>query len=126
MDFFNKFADTVVKTGKTVGEKAKEITDVTKLRYEIHTKETELAEAYQKIGKKYYDEHKADDVLTEPELFEKIGEAKDRIKELKEQVADAQGDGYCPQCGTRMPQNAQFCPKCGAKKDDIYEEEKED
>ena len=39
MDFFSKLGDSIVNATQEVGEKAKGMTDIAKLQYEMRTKE---------------------------------------------------------------------------------------
>lgn len=47
MDFFSKLGDSIVSATQEVGEKAKGMTDVAKLQYEMRSKEDFLNKQYQ-------------------------------------------------------------------------------
>ena len=58
MDFFSKLGDSIVNATQEVGEKAKGMTDIAKLQYEMRTKEDFMNKQYQEIGKMFYDANK--------------------------------------------------------------------
>ena len=53
MAFFEKLTDAVTNTGAAVGNKAKELTEIAKIKNEITTQERKIKEEYEKIGKLY-------------------------------------------------------------------------
>ena len=53
MDFFSKLGDSIVNATQEVGEKAKGMTDIAKLQYEMRTKEDFMNKQYQEIGKMF-------------------------------------------------------------------------
>lgn len=126
MDFFSKLGDSIVSATQEVGEKAKGITDVAKLQYEMRSKEDFLNKQYQEIGKIFYQENKDAAPEAYTSLFEEVVAAQKRIEEIKEQIAYTKGGKACPKCGAVVSGSAAFCSKCGAKMDeDIFEDEDE-
>ena len=122
MDFFSKLGDSIVSATQEVGEKAKGMTDVAKLQYEMRSKEDFLNKQYQEIGKIFYQENKDAAPEAYTSLFEEVVAAQKRIEEIKEQIAYTKG----PKCGAVVSGSAAFCSKCGAKMDeDIFEDEDE-
>lgn len=57
MDFFDHLNDTVVNVGKEVGQKAKDVTGVTKLRCQLSKKQNDLGKKYMALGKEVYKAH---------------------------------------------------------------------
>ena len=118
MDFFSKLGDSIVSATQEVGEKAKGMTDVAKLQYEMRSKEDFLNKQYQE------NKDAAPEAYTS--LFEEVVAAQKRIEEIKEQIAYTKGGKACPKCGAVVSGSAAFCSKCGAKMDeDIFEDEDE-
>lgn len=110
-DFFGKLGDKIVSGGKAVGDKAKELSDATKIQIDIRKNEDILTEEFAKIGKKYYEEHKDSD----PTEFQTIAATERQIAHLKQQLRDIRGTKVCPACGAENDDDAGFCKKCGAK-----------
>ena len=87
MEFFDQFSDTLISTGKMVGEKAKDIADVTKLSYQIRALAQEIHEKYQELGKVLYEANEAGEELPdESDVFEVIREKKEEVDELRAQI----------------------------------------
>lgn len=114
MAFFEKLGDTLVKAGKDVTEKTKEISGTTKLKMDIRSKEEFLEKQYALIGRKCYEEHKNDDVLPFEECSV-IEEALQSIADMKAQLLEIRGAKVCPNCGEEVPEGSAFCANCGTK-----------
>lgn len=126
MEFFNKLGDTIVNATQEVGEKAKGMTDVAKLQYEMKTKEDFINKQYQEIGKLYYQNNRVSASEEYKELFDEVDAAQTRISEIKDKIAFMKGGKTCPKCGVIVESKAAFCSSCGAKmEEDIFEEEDE-
>ncbi len=121
MEIFDKVSDTIVSVSKDAAQKAKDLSDLARIRMDIRAKEDYINKQYQEMGKAYYEEHKDD---SEP-VYEQIVLVKDAeevLEELKQQLGQIKGVQRCPQCGKDMPLDADYCSKCGAKLN-IFEEE---
>lgn len=117
MDIFDKINDTIISASKEVGQKAKDVSDIVKLQYELREKESALSEKYEELGKAYYEERKDEEEMAE------IRDLISGVAELKEQIMDLKGAKACPSCGAKVSDNAAFCSACGAKLNDMFEEE---
>lgn len=122
MDFFSKLGETISATGKDVSKKAKDLTGLAKLNFDIRAKEDYVLKQYEEVGRQYYQLHKDDN---EP-VFEEISlikSALDEIEFLRAEIAELKGLKKCPSCGMVMDLDAVFCNKCGTKCDSDVEEE---
>ena len=121
MEFIDKIGDTLVSVSKDATQKAKDISELAKLRIDIRSKKDHINKLYQEMGKAYYEEHKNEE---EPDYDQivLIKEAEEALAELKKQVGQLKGMQRCPKCGQDMPLDADYCSKCGEKLD-IFEEE---
>ena len=125
MEFFDKLSETIVSAGKDVGQKAKDVSGIAKLKMDIRSKEDFVEKQYAELGKAYYEKHKdeesaeGEEKTPEQEHFFLITEALER---MRAEVFKLQGAVECPKCGAKMPQGAAFCSSCGTKMDDIFEE----
>ncbi len=117
MDFFDKLNDTIVETGKNLGQKAKETSDIAKLSYDIRSLESKVRENYRKLGKAYYEEYHVDEDAEFEEYMDAIRDLKGQISNLEKQIQIIKGTTICPNCGEALPKNAVFCLKCGEKID---------
>ncbi len=114
MGFFDKLGDSIVSVSKDVGQKAKDVSGITKLKLDIRMKQDYLKEQYAYLGKAYYEAHKNEDV-SEKHRFEKISEALDEINRMELQILELKKARKCPNCGTEVSDTAEFCSNCGAK-----------
>lgn len=122
MDFFDKLGETLVSAGKDVSQRARDVSDIAKLKLDIKLKEDYVEKQYAALGASYYEKHKDEAECDEAEQFFLIGEALGEIARMKAEVLRIKGAAECPKCGANMPDGAMFCSSCGAKMDDIYEE----
>ena len=123
MDFFDKLGESLVSAGKDVSQKAKDVSEIAKLKIDIKAKEDYVDRQYRELGAAYYEKHRNEEECEEAEQFFLISVALDEIERMKAEVLRIQGAAICPNCGLKMPEGAAFCSSCGAKMNDgIYEE----
>ena len=111
---YNKLKNNIVAAGKDVGAKAKEATNVAKIKMDICSKEDYLEKQYAELGKAYYAAHKDDEEVAEPACFKNIHDALAELDALNEELMDVQGSVICKNCGTKQSDEAKFCKNCGA------------
>ena len=118
MDFLYKLGDTITEAGNAATEKAKEVSEVTKLKCKIRKDETAIRDAYAKMGKAVYQciKEKKEYPAFEKEI-EIIEAAEADIKLCKEYISCIKGVDICPECGEEVEKNSTFCRYCGAKMD---------
>jgi len=116
-DFFDKMQNGLFNAGKTVSDKAKNISDLTKTKYNKNNKENELKEKYAELGMRFYEEKREEHDPAFKEDFDKIEVLKKEIAELSEEEANLLGEKVCNKCGTRNKADAKFCTGCGEKLD---------
>lgn len=114
-EIFNKIGKTISDTGKVVGEKTKQVTDLAKLNFKIGTLEQSLINSYIELGKEYYEENKENPSEGTAETVAEITVALSTVAELKAQINAIRGVIECQACGAECPLEDDFCGKCGAK-----------
>ena len=115
MAFWEKVGGNISNTGKSVAAKAKEMATVSNLHGQIATQEEILNRAYLDIGKRYYEMNSETPDEEYLELFTKIKEANQKIEELNQEILQAKGIQYCPNCNAEISLEAAFCVNCGTK-----------
>ncbi len=118
MGLFDEISDSIVNTTKDLGKIAQNAGDMTKLQYDKKVKEGELSKLYEKLGKKYYEEHKDEDL----ELVKEIKAVNLRLKEISDDIMALKGGKACRNCGALVKNGSMYCSACGEKIDDIFEE----
>ena len=128
MELFDKLGDTIVSVSKDATQKAKDISDLARIRMEICSKQDYLNKLFLEIGKIYYDAHKDDEEKEFKEQMLLIKDVQEVLEELNQQSGQIKGMVKCIACGKEMPMDADFCSKCGTKlvKPEPEKEEKED
>jgi ribosomal protein L40E len=123
MEFFDKIGEAVISAGKDVGQKARDVSGVAKLKLDIKSKQDYVQKQYAILGETYYQNHKDEEDSEYTEQFYLIKEALEEVERMKAEVLRMQGASACPKCGATMPEGAVFCSSCGTKLNDIYEED---
>jgi len=122
MSAWDDLKGSLFAAGRDVSQKAKEVSEVAKLKMDIHTKEDFVEKQYAILGRAYYEANKDNASEKDVEQFAVITEAIEEIKRMNQQVLDIQGVVQCPNCGKKVPADNSFCSDCGAKLDDIIVE----
>ncbi len=125
MSAWEEFKDSVYTAGKDISQKAKDVSEVARLKLDIRSKQDFAEKQYAILGTAYYAGHKDEENLSEAdaEQFRVITEALEEITRMKQEICRLQGAVECPKCGCKMQADAVFCSSCGAKLDDIFEED---
>ena len=112
MAFFEKIGGAITSGVGATANKAKDITDQSKLSSEINSKKKEVKEIYTSIGKLYVEG------ADEAKLLELKNNALELIKvidALEEKYNDAKGLKKCELCGEVIDNASVFCAHCGGK-----------
>ena len=113
MEFFDKLSESLVSAGKDVSQKAKDVSEIAKLKLDIKSKEDYVQKQYEELGRSYYEKHKDEEEGEDAEQFFLIREAVEEIERMKAEVLRIQGSAECPKCGAKMPEGAVYCSNCG-------------
>ena len=119
MSAWDDLKGTLFAAGRDVSQKAKEVSEVAKLKMDIHTKEDFVEKQFATLGRAYYEANKDNASEKDAAQFAVIAEAMEEIKRMNQQVMDIQGVLQCPNCGKKVPAGNAFCSDCGAKMDEI-------
>ena len=125
MELFDKLGDTIISVSKDATQRAKDLSELARLRMEIRAKQDYLNKLYLEIGKIYYDAHKDEEKEFKEQML-LIKDALEVLDELKQQLGQIKGTVKCTACGQDMPIEADFCSKCGTKLVKPKKEEEED
>jgi RNA polymerase subunit RPABC4/transcription elongation factor Spt4 len=117
MDFFTDLGNKITSTGKTVADKAKDLTELTRLNARVVSEEGKLSKAYCEIGKLYYAQSKGELDGPYEEYAAAASASLSEITALKEQIKNLKGVRVCVQCGREIGKNDLYCSSCGARND---------
>lgn len=115
MAFFDGISKKISQTSQDVVKKTKNFADSTKLSNMISEEERIIQDLYRRIGEQYFQLHQDDAEEALASLVGEIVQAKERIGQYNQQIAQINGIQKCPSCGADVPDNALFCNSCGAR-----------
>jgi hypothetical protein len=118
MGLLDELSDSIANTTKDLGKMAQNAGDMTKLQYDKKVKENELTKLFEKLGRKYYEEQKDEDL----EEIKEIRACELRLQEINNDIMALKGGKACPKCGALVKNGSRYCSACGEKIDDIFEE----
>lgn len=117
MGFFEDAVLTVKKAGKTVGEKATEVYDVSKKKVGTAEIKNKIKAAYADMGMLIYDAKK-NNVNNDEKIAPYIALVDDlnlQLKKLQEEIDQIKNVVTCENCEAVNSLSSEFCSKCGAK-----------
>jgi rRNA maturation endonuclease Nob1 len=115
MDFFNKISDTISSTSKDVAQKAKNLTEITKLNSEIKNADKKINDAMLAIGYAYYTKFSTEENCDYKDFILIINKNKEQVQSLQRQISNIKRLNVCKNCGASIIKDSKFCASCGAK-----------
>ncbi len=114
------FEDVIINAKSfvgTVGKKAGEVVDSSKLKLAAADLRSEINRKYQILGRLSFEEMSIGKDFSKPkkELFDQIGELKTNLDSLNDMIASAAQKIKCDSCGCYNVKGAIFCNNCGEK-----------
>ena len=119
MGTWDDLKGSLFAAGRDVSQKAKEVSEIAKIKMDIRTKEDFVEKQFALLGRAYYEANKEAAKADEVEQFAIIKEAVDEIARLEQQLLDIQGVVLCPNCGKKSPIGTCFCSDCGTKLEEV-------
>ena len=124
MSAWDNLKGSLFAAGRDMSQKAKEVSEVAKLKMDIHTKEAFVEKQFASLGRAYFELNKDNASEAEEEQFNVIREALEEIERMNQQVLDIQGVVQCPNCGKKVAADNSFCSDCGTKLEEVIVEGK--
>lgn len=115
MSIIDKLSSGVSEAGSTISQKAKGISEQTKLSGEISKNKARREEDIRKLGEACYQAYKAGEELSDAELFHEIELVDGILEKLTESLCQLKGIVICEKCGTEVMKGSAFCPSCGTQ-----------
>lgn len=114
MAFLDNLGKRASETTAKAMQKAKEMSDISKLNSMISDEETKINNVYYQIGKLYATMHINDYEEEFCGMIATLGEADAKIRNYRQQIQDIKGVVRCLQCGAEVQLGVAFCSSCGA------------
>jgi NADH pyrophosphatase NudC (nudix superfamily) len=113
--WYMAFLDDVKRIGKNIGDKGKDVIEITKLNAQIASEKDKIKDLYAKIGEEVYKSYSAGVASANDEICAQIKNIETVINELTQKVLDLKNASKCPNCCEEVTKETRFCPKCGTK-----------
>ena len=115
MAFFDEMKNKLAATSQSAVQKAKDLTETTRLNSQVNETEKEISALYRQLGFVIYQAHRDDPIPEGAELIARIGELHGKVEELKAQIQNINRASHCPTCGAKISKGMVFCTSCGSK-----------
>jgi len=114
MPLFDEIGKRIAQTSQSAAQKAKDLAETAKLNGMISEEQKSINNAFQQIGKAYYEAYGGNpDQLFAP-LIAGINDSKVKIVTYSDQIKQIKGIVNCQKCGGEVPYGAPFCSSCGS------------
>lgn len=113
MSIIDKLSSGVTEAGNTISQKAKGISEQTKLSGEISKNKARRDESIRKLGEVYYQARIKNEEPDAEELIHEIEQVDGILDKLTESLNQLKGIVICENCGTEIEKGNAFCPSCG-------------
>lgn len=110
-------------------QKAKDLSEITKLNMAVSESETKINEIYSEIGYKVYCAYRENPLEEVKEEIGQIRELEEAMEACKLQIQAINAMNSCSRCGAKIKPEMMFCSSCGMKlqseEQETVEEEQE-
>lgn len=116
-DFFGDLGKHISKYTRKAADSTGAFIESTKLSTQIGNEERAIEKLYREIGEETYKLAAAGRIELDADRkfkAESVTAHKQKIREMKDQLAKVRGMKICPHCGEVIEKSVSFCPKCGA------------
>ncbi len=115
MSIIDKLSSGMNEAGNTITQKAKDISEQTRLTGEIAKNKARREEEIKKLGEAYYQARRKNEPENLEESVHEIELIDGILEKLTESLCRLKGIILCGQCGSEVPKGSLFCPSCGAQ-----------
>lgn len=115
MAIFGGMKERISQAGQTTVQKAKDLSEITRLNSEISAAENQINTLYGRIGYEIYRAYRDDPQPETADLVQQVTELHQKIEDCKEQIKAINAANTCPQCGAKISKGMAFCSNCGCK-----------
>ena len=126
MAFMDAMKNKLSAAGQTTVQKAKELSELTKLNTTIADCESKIKSLYSKLGYEVYLAYHEKPLLEVEGILHEIKELYQKIEHCKEQITVLNSANTCPNCGNKINKGMVFCSGCGyqlQEKESVVEEQ---
>ena len=115
MALFDSLKTQISAAGQSTVQKAKDLTEITKLNGVIAGAEEQIRELYTNLGYEVYRAYYENPLPEVADQINQITQLHQKIEECKAQIDTINAVKTCPQCGGKVAKEMAFCGNCGCK-----------
>lgn len=115
MSIFDDLKDKLTEASSTTMQKAKDISETTRLNKVISDSQKQIQGLYSEIGYTVYCTYRENPIPEVAESFRQIDELLRGIEECQSQIKELNTGSICPSCGAKIKQGMKFCSICGSE-----------
>lgn len=115
MALFDSMKTKISAAGQSTVQKAKDLTEITKLHSAISGAEEQIRELYTNLGYEVYRAYYEKPLPEVAEQIQQITDLHQKIEDYKAQIDTINAVKTCPQCGSKVAKEMAFCGTCGSK-----------
>lgn len=115
MAIFDAMKTKISAAGQTTVQKAKELTEITKLHSAISGAEEQIRELYTDLGYEIYCAYYDNPLPEVEDQIQKITDLHQKIEDCRAQIDAINAAKNCPQCGVKVARGMTFCGSCGCR-----------
>lgn len=115
MAFWDGLGQKVSTTTAGAMQKAKEMSEISKLNMLISEEQKKVDNIYYQIGKLYAAMYPEEHTEEFNGMFVALGEMNKKIRSYQQEIANIKRVVCCPQCGAEVQMGDSFCSLCGMR-----------
>lgn len=115
MTFLDGVKGKISKASYSTVQKAKDMSEMTRLNMAISESETKIAELYNEIGIRIYETYRENPISEVEEQIRQVMEFEEAIEVCRLQIKALNTGSICPRCSAKIKANMAFCSNCGLK-----------
>lgn len=115
MALFDSMKNKISAAGQTTVQKAKDLTEITRLNSTISSTEEQIRELYTSVGYEVYRAYYEKPLPEVEEQLNQITQLHQKIEDCKAQIDAINAVKTCPQCGMKVNKEMAFCGSCGCR-----------
>lgn len=115
MSILNNLRGKITEASTATVQKAKDVSETTKLNKMISDSRNQIQGLYSEIGYQVYCTYKENPIPEVAEQFKKVDEILETIEECGSKIKEINAGNMCPECGAKIRPNMKFCSGCGLK-----------
>ncbi len=113
--FLDSVKGKISKASYSTMQKAKDMSELTKLNMAVSESENRIREIYEEIGQIIYKSYQEEPIGEVEKQITELNELERAIEACKLQIRAINAEYSCPKCGGKIKQEMVYCSNCGLR-----------